>query len=98
MKQAIKRLHYEGIIHRHKTALAARDKDYENYNPIFRASRAIELIDLGVDFEENEHGFVVDTKQGKILIAAIADKYCYFPRYKWYWMRDVKTLINKLNS
>ena len=87
------REHYENIIKEHELELERRDKDYENRNPIYRAERALELIDLGAPFKEVSQGFQVESATDYIIIAATKKKYRYGGNYKWYWYASLKKLL-----
>lgn len=85
------REYYEKLILDHEAKLEKADRDIQNYNPIYRAMRAIELIDLGIPFKEVNSGFQVESATDYIIIAAVKKKYRYGGNYTWYWYASLKS-------
>jgi len=91
---------YEKQIADHERTLEKYDKDYQNLNPIYRAKRALQIIDLGYEIEDEfSQGFRVYTDKFDVLIAAQENRYRYMgDSYSWYWFTDLPSLFQKLNG
>ena len=69
-----------------------KDEDVFNDNPRRRMELEIELLKLGCRVDQDIHGLLVNRK---FIVAIEKNKWCVKGKFKWYYYKDIPTLVSK---
>ncbi len=66
--------------------------DTLNYNPMYRLSKELYLLEQGLKVEDCPHGLLVNDK---FIVAVRTKRWCVKGKYKWYYYDTLENFIKK---